>query len=63
MMGVYDEVKMTVPMIVCYVHSYRKKGRKNVTHDVFDNLSSDHVTSAIRLMSPNLYYFIKAQRL
>jgi hypothetical protein len=30
-MGVYDEVKMTVPMIVHYVHSYRKKGRKNVT--------------------------------
>jgi hypothetical protein len=30
-MGVYDKVKMTVPMIVRYVHSYRKKGRKNVT--------------------------------
>jgi hypothetical protein len=28
MMGVYDEVKMTVPMIVRYVHRYRKK---NVT--------------------------------
>jgi hypothetical protein len=26
--GVYDEVKMMVPMIVCYVHSY---GKKNVT--------------------------------
>jgi hypothetical protein len=26
--GVYDEVKMTVPMIVRYVHSY---GKKNVT--------------------------------
>jgi hypothetical protein len=34
-MGVYDEVKMTVPMIVCYVHSYSKK---NVTARVLANL-------------------------
>jgi hypothetical protein len=30
-MGVYDEVKMTVPMIVRYVHSYSKK---NITRAV-----------------------------
>jgi hypothetical protein len=29
MIGVYDKVKMTVPMIVRYVHS---DGKKNVTH-------------------------------
>jgi hypothetical protein len=30
-MGVYDKVKMTVPMIVHYVHSYSKK---NVTQEL-----------------------------
>jgi hypothetical protein len=33
-MGVYDEVKMTVPMIVRYVHSYSKKKHNNGLLDV-----------------------------
>jgi hypothetical protein len=32
--GVYDEVKMTVPMIVRYVHSYCKKSKRNVTGEL-----------------------------
>jgi hypothetical protein len=32
-MGVYDEVKMTVPMIVRYVHSNSKEKRNNIHLD------------------------------
>jgi hypothetical protein len=30
-MGVYDEVKMTVPMIVHYVHNDKIKEKRNIT--------------------------------
>jgi hypothetical protein len=32
-MGMYDEVKMTVPMVVRYVHS-DKKEKRNMTHSI-----------------------------
>jgi hypothetical protein len=32
-MGVYDEVKMTVPMVVRYVHSDKKEKRNTIPGD------------------------------
>jgi hypothetical protein len=38
-MGVYDEVKMTVPMIVRYVHNdkYEKRNKRHITPGPTDN--------------------------
>jgi hypothetical protein len=36
-MGVYDEVKMTVPMIVRYVHSDKKEKRNSFAKEHHDN--------------------------
>jgi hypothetical protein len=51
--GVYDEVKMTVPMVVRYVHSYSKE---NVTCVSLAVLSTDLGSSLPRFAPTSLFF-------